>query len=147
MACDGVKIQYPDEGLRQFLSSDECWLGRIDKGNFRRINWLRLPPHPGVPRYRMAATGDSNSRVVFAGGSANPYNFNGIGYDGEAAAPEKSVFSFSFVTGKWQQHGELPKGTMDHRGLLFSNGWYYLAGGMQDKQKIVASVYRFKIDL
>ena len=73
VACDGVRIQYPeDKRPRQFLSSDECWLGRIDADNYRRINWQKLPPHAGTARYRMAATGDSNGRVVFTGGSALP---------------------------------------------------------------------------
>jgi len=148
LACDGVRIQYPeDESPRQFLQSNECWLGRIDKENYRRISWQKQSSHPGASRYRMAATGDSENRVVFGGGSDNPYNFNGIGYNGVPANPESSVFSFSFVTGQWQQHGDLPNGTMDHRGLLFSNGWYYLVGGMQDQQTVITNVYRFKLDL
>jgi hypothetical protein len=30
----------------------------------------------------MAAADDGAGHVFFAGGSVNPYNFNGIGYDG-----------------------------------------------------------------
>jgi N-acetylneuraminic acid mutarotase len=56
------------------------------------------------------------------------------------------VFSYSFKTGKWLQHGDLPQGTMDHRGLPYSNGWYHLVGGMREKQTVVADVYRFKLD-
>ena len=50
----------------------------------------------------MAATGDNGDRVVFAGGSANPYNFNGIAYDGVPATAESFVFSYSFLTGEWR---------------------------------------------
>lgn len=147
LACDGVRVQYPaDDSTRQFLPSDECWLGRIDAGNYRRIHWQKLPPHPGVARYRMAASGDDKQRVMFAGGSENPYNFNGIGYNGVPAEAQKSVFSFNLELGKWQQHGNLPQGTMDHRGLLYSNGWYYLLGGMHGEQTVTAEVYRFRID-
>ena len=93
LLCDGVRIQYPaDEGAREFLPSNQCWLGRIDKENHRRINWQSVPPHPGKARYRMAATGDSSNRVVFAGGSDNPYNFNGIGYNGAVRYPRSASF-------------------------------------------------------
>jgi N-acetylneuraminic acid mutarotase len=147
LLCDGVKIQYPaDEGAREFLPSNECWLGRIDKQNHRRILWQSVPAHPGKARYRMAASGDASNRVVFAGGSDNPYNFNGIGYNGVPSKPESSVFSFNFSDGSWQLHGDLPQATMDHRGLPYSNGWYYLIGGMQEKQTSVSDVYRFRLD-
>ena len=146
LVCDGVRIQYPaDDSPRKFLPSKQCWLGRVDAENHRRIHWHSIPAHPGAARYRMAATGDENKRVVFAGGSVNPYNFNGIGYNGVPAETGNAVFSYSFTKSEWQQHGDLPKGTMDHRGLPYSNGWYYLVGGMQENQKTVADVYRFRI--
>jgi len=146
LVCDGVKIQYrSDERPREFLPSNQCWSGFIDTKNYRRIHWHPVPAHPGAPRYRMAATGDTEQRVVFAGGSENPYNFNGTGYNGVPAETEKSVFSYSFKSREWQQHGDLSKGTMDHRGLPFSNGWYYMVGGMRENQTVVSDVYRFKI--
>ena len=147
LVCDGVRIQYPaDDSPRQFLSSNECWLGNIDSENHRRINWRSVASHPGAARYRMAATGDGSNRVVFVGGSSNPYNFNGVGYNGVPSQAESSVFSYSFKTGEWQDHGKLPAATMDHRGLPYSNGWYYLIGGMQQKQTVVPIVYRFRLN-
>jgi len=146
LICDGVRIRYPaDDSPREFLSSNQCWSGKIDAENYRRINWHPVPPHPGAARYRMAATGDSVQRVVFAGGSVNPYNFNGIGYNGIPSEAEKSVFSYNFARGEWQQQGDLPRATMDHRGLPYSEGWYYLIGGMQNLQTVVPDVYRFRI--
>jgi len=147
LVCDGVRIQYhSDDRPREFLPSNQCWAGFVDSKNFRRIQWRPVVSHPGAGRYRMAATGDTNQRVVFAGGSVNPYNFNGTGYNGIPAETEKSVFSYSFETGQWRKHGDLAQGTMDHRGLPYSNGWYYLVGGMQDQQSVVADVYRFKLE-
>jgi N-acetylneuraminic acid mutarotase len=146
LLCDGVKINYQaDDKPREFLPSKQCWSGRIDTENHRRIHWQPVPAHPGEARYRMAATGDADERVVFAGGAVNPYNFNGIGYNGKPAETETSVFSYSFATRQWQVHGHLPKGTMDHRGLPYSNSWYYLVGGMHEDQAVVADVYRFRI--
>ena len=148
LVCDGVRIQYPaDDSPRQFLSSDECWQGNIDKENHRKINWQSVASHPGAARYRMAATGDDYNRVVFAGGSSNPYNFNGVGYNGVPSKAEASVFSYSFKTGEWQNHGELPAATMDHRGLPYSDGWYYVIGGMQNNQTVVPTVYRFSLKM
>ncbi len=147
LICDGVRIQYAqDDSPRQFLPSNQCWAGGIAADNHRRIHWRSVPSHPGAARYRMAATGDSSQRVVFVGGSVNPYNFNGIGYDGVPSKAEKSLFGYSFITGDWQRLGDLPRGTMDHRGLLFSDEWYYLAGGMQNRQAVTADVYRFRLE-
>ena len=147
LVCDGVRIQYPaDDSPREFLPSDECWAGRVDAENHRRIHWRSVPSHPGLGRYRMASMGNSARQIVFAGGSVNPYNFNGIGYDGIPSEAEKSVFSYSFADEAWKQHGKLPRATMDHRGLPYSNGWYYLIGGMQTQQSVVTDVYRFRVE-
>jgi hypothetical protein len=147
LICDGVKIQYPsDASAREFVPSNECWLGSIDADNHRRLSWRRLEAHPGDALYRMASTGNNSNQVVFAGGSANPYNFNGVGYNGEPSEPETTVFSYDLMTDEWKTRGDLAVGSMDHRGLLFSDDWYYLIGGMHAGQKPVADVHRFKLE-
>ncbi|MEM9058661.1 MAG: galactose oxidase, partial [Pseudomonadota bacterium] len=55
--CDGVGIETASSGPRRFVPVDACYLGRIDAQNPRRIEWHRLPSHPGPPLYRMAAAG------------------------------------------------------------------------------------------
>jgi N-acetylneuraminic acid mutarotase len=146
LICDGVKIQYPlDGGPREFLASNECWLGTIDTENHRRISWRPMTSHPGAVRYRMAASANDKNQIVFAGGSVNPYNFNGVGYNGEPSEPESSLFSYDFEAGEWKIRGDLPEGSMDHRGLLFSDGWYYLVGGMHAGQVSVREVLRFRL--
>lgn len=147
LICDGVRIQYPaDDSPREFLPSGECWLGSIDTQNHRKLSWKKVAHHPGIARYRMAATGNTKGDIVFAGGSVNPYNFNGIGYNGEPAETESSIFSFNLKTGEWHSHSHLVEGTMDHRGLPFSDGWYYLIGGMHAGQRPVTDVLRFRLD-
>ena len=147
LVCDGVKIQYPSDGSpRAFLPSAECWLGSIDTRNHRKLGWKKVAHHPGASRYRMAATGNTIGQIVFTGGSVNPYNFNGIGYNGIPSEAESAVFSFDFESEAWSSHGHLPEATMDHRGLPFSNGWYHLIGGMRAEQKPVADVIRFRIE-
>jgi N-acetylneuraminic acid mutarotase len=143
--CDGVQIRYAAEGTaRQFLSSDECWLGEISEENVRRISWQPLPAHPGQARYRMASGNDDSNRIWFAGGSHNPYNFDGIGYDGKPAEPLAALFSFNTKSQTWSCHGKLEVATMDHRGLPWHGGWFYLIGGMRAEQTVSAEVIRFR---
>ncbi len=145
VVCDGVRIRYPADGTaRQFESSGECWLGRIHTDDFRRVHWQPLPQHPGPARYRMASVADASGRVWFAGGAVNPYNFNGIGYDGNPSEPTGSLFSIDLVSGQWACHGMLEPATMDHRGLLWHDGWFYLVGGMQSGQQVSRQTYRFQ---
>ena len=42
----------------KYLTSNECWVGEIPnskKGDITKIEWTKLPPHPGNARYRIAA--------------------------------------------------------------------------------------------
>ena len=147
--CDGVRIEYAasssaGEAPRKFLPSAECWHGDISADNFRRIDWRRIESHPGRARYRMAAGSDNRERVFFVGGSVNPYNFNGVGYDGNPSQPEAGLMSYSFEDESWACHGNLPEGTMDHRGLPWHEGWFYLIGGMRGGQQVSDDVLKFK---
>lgn len=146
LICDGVRIQYSGDGSpREFLISDECWLGRVDANDYRHIAWQQLPAHPGPARYRMAATAGADANVVFVGGSANPYNFNGIGYNGLPSEPEAEIFRFDLRAHAWETGWALPRASMDHRGLLYQDGWYYLAGGMLAGQEVTGRVIRFRL--
>lgn len=151
VVCDGVRIQYPHasqgaEKKRKFLSSPQCWLGEINTDDIRRINWRRLTDHPGKSRYRMVAATADSGLLVFAGGSTNPYNFNGIGYNGQPATAESIVFAFDLISERWRTMGKLPEASMDHRGMIYDQGWFYLIGGMTNPQTITDRVLRFKLD-
>ena len=43
---DGAK-KNPAGGKMEYVASDECWLGKIDHHDPRKIEWKKLPPHPG----------------------------------------------------------------------------------------------------
>ena len=148
--CDGVKIEYPADGSsRRFLPSNECWLGIINEDDHRRIQWLPLPPHPGPSRYRMAASTEApfnkENRVIFAGGSTNPYNYDGIGYNGIPSEPEDLVFGFDFEHRQWRCYGRAGVATMDHRGLVAHGDTYFIIGGMLRGQTVSDRVYRFRL--
>lgn len=144
--ADGVKITGVTDGQRQFGISDEAWMGEIDLEDPATITWTRIDPHPGQPLYRMAATGSERTGlVVFAGGSGNPYNFDGIGYDGAPSEPSGAVFAYNPTEGRWITIGKLPVATMDHRGLLEVGSFFYTIGGMLASQRVTGDVHAFRL--
>ncbi len=145
---DGVKVLKVVDGKRHYGISDDNYLGSIDANDFRKINWQKLPMHPGPARYRMAAVASEKlGKAIFVGGSDNPYNFNGIGYNGIASEPVDLIFAYDFTTEKWQTLGAQKKPTMDHRGLLEIEQNFYIFGGMESDQKTTAKLYKIELDV
>jgi N-acetylneuraminic acid mutarotase len=126
----------------KFVASDECWMGKINRHDLTKIEWTKLPSHPGGARFRIAAGGsEKDQKIYFVGGSANPYDYNGLGYDGKPAEPSPVTFDFNLRTGKWETIDEnTPDPTMDHRGLLVTPEGLVLIGGMEKGQKVTARV-------
>jgi len=145
--CDGVAIRPATDRRRDFVASDECFLGVIDEEDGRRIDWRRLDPHPGLPRYRMASAGiESLNAVLFIGGSENPYNYNGIGYDGKPSEPAQNALLFDIRTLSWQVLALSESPTMDHRGLVPFNGGWLTVGGMLANQQVTDQVLAYEIE-
>lgn len=144
--CDGVAIEPQADTSRQFVANQECFLGLIDEKDSRRIDWRTIPSHPGLPRYRMAAAGVARrNAVLFIGGSDNPYNYDGIGYDGEASRPVAGGLLFDLDSRRWRrvQQGNAP--SMDHRALApLGDGWSTI-GGMLDGQRVTEGVVRYQL--
>ena len=138
---DGAR-KNPSGTAPRYVASDECWMGKIDHHDPSKIQWSKLPNHPGTARFRIAGGGsDKDQKVYFAGGSDNPYSFNGIGYDGKPSEPSPVTFDFNLHTGKWETINEnTPDPTMDHRGLLVTHEGLVLIGGMEKDQKVTAQV-------
>lgn len=144
--CDGVAIEPHADRRRDFVATSKCFRGTIDTDNSRRIDWRTLPTHPGLARYRMAAAGDERlGAVVFLGGSDNPYNYNGIGYNGEPSQPAPGFLLFDVARGEWQTFdtGEAP--TMDHRALVGFRGKLVTAGGMLAGQQTTDRVIAYSL--
>ena len=94
----------------------------------------------------MAATADKQGRIIFSGGTDNPYNYDGIGYNLEPSEPQTDVFRFNLADMSWQSGWSWDTGSMDHRGLLFHDQWFYLPGGMLAGQEVTKRVVRFRLD-
>ena len=149
VVCDGVTAVKGTNGKNRFAITDACWRGDLDPAAPGVIRWGALPAHPGNPLYRSGAVGSRSkagiARIVFAGGSERPYNYNGIGYDGVPAEPSSAIFSFNLGRNTWTQHAPLPTAGMDFRGLIEADGQFLLFGGMREGQKVSGDVIRFAL--
>jgi hypothetical protein len=164
----GDTIVYVDGAYRnpsgsnpKYLASSECWMGRIPKkGDFTKIAWTRLPPHPGSARYRIAAgaglLGRKDARIYFSGGTSNPYDYNGIGYNGQPSEPSSSIFAFDFYSENWEtlrpdrppsivDASIFDRPIMDERSLVFTDDGLMTIGGMEKGQQPTAKVTVVKL--
>ena len=145
--CDGVAIQAHDDRRRDFVAVPDCYLGIIDGEDSRRIDWRTAKYHPGPPRYRMAAAGIAEQNaVLFIGGSENPYNYNGIGYDGEPSTPAQDALLFDIDAQDWRTLPIEGEATMDHRGLVEFKGKWLTIGGMTADQRVTDAVFAYELE-
>ena len=137
---DGATMSHVKEGPG-IVTSDESWIGKIDRRDPHKIEWSKLPAHPGNARYRIAAgTSERDQKVYFAGGTDKVYEFDGIGLDGQPAEPSPVVFDYNLKTNSWETIFEDTKNpTMDHRGLAVSSDGLIVVGGMTSGQKVSAN--------
>ncbi len=138
IVCDGVRVAVSP---RRFEAVPRCFAGAIDADNPRAIAWEAAPHHGGPALYRAAAAGSSRlGAVVFAGGTDNPYNFDGVGYDGSPSAPSDRVFAWRVGDGRWEEIGRLAEPTMDHRGLVETADGFVIVGGMDAEGRVRSRV-------
>lgn len=142
LVCDGVKVVPLPDRRRTFQAETACYRGSIQPENHLKIDWRSVPHPTGTARYRMAATGistDGIDGVLLVGGSDTPYNYNGIGYNGNPSGPDPAIWFYRFSDSKWSL---LPNSTpsMDHRGLLETEHNFVIPGGMLRKQTVTNRV-------
>ena len=130
------------EGKPKYVPSDECWIGKVDRHDRTKITWSKLPPHPGNASYRIAGgPSERDQTVFFSGGTDNPYDISGVGYDGKPAEPSPVTFAYDIRSAKWETINEnTPDPTMDHRALVSTSEGLILIGGMEGGQKVTARV-------
>jgi len=146
LVCGGVKITHSKEGDRDFVITDACWQGTISASDHRRIGWQPIEPMPGAARYRAGSANLHGDAIVFIGGSDNPYNYDGIGYNGLASQPLDNIVSFDFSNHQWRCHAKSRVASMDHRGLLLlPDQTTVRVGGMLSNQQVTAEVLQQSI--
>ena len=140
--CDGVSVTPHSNKRRSFAAETACFKGEIDMENPFKIDWRTLQHPTGSARYRMAAAGDeATNKIYFVGGSTNPYNYNGIGYNGKPSTADGAIWTFDIAKETWaipKTEAEAP--TMDHRGLIDINGTWITIGGMIGAQHVTSKV-------
>lgn len=143
--CDGVEKIVPLKGRHKYQAVANCFRGEVDPAKPQAITWQRVAAHPGKPLYRMAAGGYQGVQdwIIFVGGTDNPYNYDGMGYDGKPSQPSDQVMAYSLASDKWQMVGRLDRASMDHRSLLVSGDHFYIVGGMTAGQNVSNRVVGF----
>lgn len=147
--CDGVQIIPPKDinSRRTFETISACWRGDINASNQTEITWTRLPQLPGKGLYRMAATGVAERNLIlFAGGSDNAYNYNGVGYNKMPSQPSAHIWGYDVAAETYVVFEDKAAATMDHRGLINLGDWQFATlGGMGENQTVLDSFDVFEI--
>ncbi|WP_216825022.1 Kelch repeat-containing protein [Agarilytica rhodophyticola] len=135
LLCDGVRVQVHQNKRRSFSMENACYLGTIQENTPYKIDWHKVKHPTGKGRYRMAATGYQGD-IWFYGGSENPYNYNGIGYNKEPSLPTKEIWRFNLAKKRWSV-SQANTSSMDHRGLITYKDQLLVVGGMGKEQKVL----------
>jgi len=137
---DGAKPG-PAGGPR-YVASDECWLGKIDKKDPNKIEWSKLPPHPGTARFAIAAGGSNRDhRVFFSGGTATPHDFKGVAYDGQPQEASAVSFAYDLHAHKWETASDdTYDPRADSRGIVMTPIGPLVLGGMVRNLAVTARV-------
>ena len=125
------------DGNPRYALTQGAWAGGLDAGG---IEWDEVESHAGPALYR-AAGGTVGSSVVLVGGTDNPYNYNGIGYNRVPSDPLRQVLMYSPLTGDWRELAPPPIGSMDHRNIGVAGGTVFLVGGMYADQVVTNNVW------
>ena len=125
-----------------YVASDECWIGKIDKKDPNKIEWSKLPPHPGPGRFGIVAgAGEREHRILFSGGTTKPHNFKGLDSDGKPAVISPVTFAFEVHGSRWETVTEDTYDVRtDGRGILTTPLGPMILGGMLQNQAVSARV-------
>jgi N-acetylneuraminic acid mutarotase len=135
---DGAKKDPAKAG--SYVSADECWIGKIDHKDPNKIEWSKLPAHPGPGRFGIAA-GANDHRVYFSGGTTAPHNWKGLDADGKVAELSPVTFVYELRGNRWQTIAEDTYDVRaDSRGILFTPLGSLILGGTLKNSAISARV-------
>ena len=114
-----------------YVTSDECWMGKIDHKDPANITWTKIANHQGSARYRIAAgASDHDNRIYFTGGSEQLHKFDGTD-EGKLAQPSPMTFAWNLKSNKWEVITEKTSNpTMDNRALLVTSHGLVRLGGI-----------------
>jgi len=135
---DGAK-KNPASGS-PYVTSDECWLGKIDHKDPSKIEWRKLPPHPGPARFGIVA-GTEKGKILFSGGSAGFHNFKGQDSDGKPVELSLVTFAYDVHGSRWET---IEENTFDPRsdshGMVSTPIGPLIVGGLVTNTAVSARV-------
>jgi N-acetylneuraminic acid mutarotase len=127
-------------GGQDYVVSDECWMGKIDHKDPNKIEWSKLPAHPGPGRFGIVAGGGEH-KVLFSGGTTAPHNYKFVGSDGKAAEISPVTFAFDLHGNRWETITEDTYDVRsDGRGIVFTPLGPLILGGTLKNSAISARV-------
>jgi N-acetylneuraminic acid mutarotase len=140
VVVDGAKPG-PTDGPR-YVASDECWLGKMDKKDPNKIEWTRLPAHPGAARFGIAGGGsDKDRKIFFFGGTSTPHDYKGVSYDGKPAEVSAITFAYDLRHSRWETISDnSAESRLDGSGLQDTPLGPVVLGGMANNQGVTARV-------
>jgi hypothetical protein len=86
------------------------------------------------------------SGIVFIGGSDNPYNYNGIGYNEIPSSPSSDALLYDLESGSWREPQTTATASMDHRGLVEYGDQWITAGGMLHGQQVTDKLLGYTVE-
>ena len=136
---DGAK---KDPVSGHYIASDECWMGKIDHKDPNKIEWSKLPMHPGPGRFGIVASGaEHEHRILFSGGTVGPHNFKGLGDDGKPVELSPVTFAFELHGNQWETITEDTYDVRaDEHGIVFTPLGPLIVGGTLKNSAISARV-------
>ena len=136
---DGAKTG-PSGGPR-YVAADGCWLGKVVRKDSAKIEWSKLPPHPGTAHYGIASgAGARDHRIFFSGGTSTPHDYNGNSYDGNAPEVSSLTFSYNLHFNHWETITEnTPDPRADSRELLETPTGPVALGGMTKNMAVTSA--------
>lgn len=122
--------------------SDECWIGKIDHKDPNKIEWSKLPAHPGPGRFGIVASGwEREHRILFSGGTVVPHDFKGLGDDGKPAELSPVTFAYELHGNRWDTISQDTYDVRaDSRGILFTPLGPMVLGGTLKNSAVSARV-------
>jgi hypothetical protein len=123
-----------------YVASDECWLGKIDHKDPNKVEWRKLPAHPGAARFGLVAgAGERDHKIVFSGGTTGPHNFKGLDSEGKPAEVSPVTFAYDVHGNRWDTVSEETYDVRtDSRGLLSTPLGSVVMGGMVKNLAVTA---------
>ncbi len=140
VVVDGAKAG--PAGGAKYVASDECWLGKIDHKDPNKIEWSKLPAHPGTARFGIAGGGSNREhKILFSGGTPTSHDYKGAAYDGEPTEASAVTFAYDVHHHQWETISEdTPDPRADSRGIIFTPIGPLVVGGMAKNLAATAAV-------